>query len=59
MTGTGRVVGQGVGRRSPLTGATAAKTPEASQASWLAMRAPPENPVANTRDGSMQYRCSS
>ena len=35
MTGTGRVVGHGVGRRRPATGATAAYTLEASQASWL------------------------
>ena len=49
--GTGRVAGQGVGRRSPLTGATAAKTSEASQASWLVVRAPPEKPVAYTAGG--------
>ena len=30
----------------------------ASQASWLAIRDPPEKPVAYTRPGSMQYRCS-
>ena len=36
----------------------AAKTVEASHPSWLAMRAPPENPVAKTRFRSMQYFCS-
>src|SRR5580692_5207871 len=55
MTGTARVVGQGVARRSPLTGATAAKSPESSQASWLAIRAPPEKPVAYTSLGFTQY----
>src|SRR5580704_10620615 len=55
MTGTARVVGQGVGRRRPLTGATAAKSFESSQASWLVIRAPPENPVAYTFLGFTQY----
>ena len=53
-TGTARVEGQGDGNRRPDTGATAAKTVEASQPSWLAIRAPPENPVAKTRWVSMQ-----
>ena len=48
----------GVGRRRPLTGATAAKVVDASQASWLVMRAPPEKPVAYTSEVSMQYRAS-
>ena len=56
----GAAVGQGVGRRSPLTGATAAKTPRgvagelaghASAARRIRWRIP--------GDGSMQYRCSS
>ena len=45
ITGTGRVAGHGLGKRSPLTGAIAATTVERSHPSWLAIRAPPEKPV--------------
>jgi hypothetical protein len=53
ITGTARFVGHGAGNRRPLTGATAANTVGASQASWLAIRAPPEKPVAYTRSRSV------
>ena len=54
-TGTARVAWQSDGKRSPLTGATAAIRAESEHASSLVIRDPPENPVAYTRCASMQY----
>ena len=58
ITGTGLTAGQGLGNRRPATGATAAKVCDASQASWLAIRPPPDMPVAYTRLVLTQYRAS-
>jgi hypothetical protein len=58
MIGTARLIGQGLGCRKPLTGATAEKSVESSHASWLTSRAPPEKPVAYTANELTQYMCS-